>query len=454
MNKERTVLLTLIVFVIAGCAQQDNAGRYDLPIVTDRIDPVEIVESNNGPPDADSVPPQQPAEPTVIEKLSLGQAFAIARRHHLELKVITSQMDEATGAIMQAGVLPDPEIIARTESAPFSGSTAGEAEYVAGISQRIPSGKRLSVARKVEEQKKKKLSVELRAKRLEIRTQVQSAFAQALFWEQAVDVYAGSLEQATNALAIAQARFEAGDTVATEVGQAGIETQRIELELDGAKSQYLVAKEKLLTAMGNPPLRINSLENMAQSLSKEIPNLDELVANLDKHPLVAVAQAENDVEKLRYNLVEEERKVDLGLEVTYRKLADDRDAFDVGIRIPLPMSSRKAGRRHQARAAVRTAQLRSRQVRREVEYDLRQFHSALNRSISAARLLQDQIVPQSRKLLTEMEKRYEAGDISMTELLPVRRDAIATRLKFLKALRDAMDAQAKLIACMAEDIPD
>jgi outer membrane protein TolC len=43
-----------------------------------------------------------------------------------------------------------------------------------------------------------------------------------------------------------------------------------------------------------------------------------------------------------------------------------------------------------------------------------------------------------------MQARYAAGDVALSELILARRDASATRMRYLGALRDVMQAWAGL----------
>ena len=47
-------------------------------------------------------------------------------------------------------------------------------------------------------------------------------------------------------------------------------------------------------------------------------------------------------------------------------------------------------------------------------------------------------------MLKGAEARYAAGDISLAEILPVRRDWAAVQLSYLESLRDVMQAWAAL----------
>lgn len=67
--------------------------------------------------------------------------------------------------------------------------------------------------RRVEVLEGDRLSLELQSKRLEIRMRVQSAFADALYWQQVIEAWEGAVQIAENGLAISRARVDAGDTI-------------------------------------------------------------------------------------------------------------------------------------------------------------------------------------------------------------------------------------------------
>ena len=69
----------------------------------------------------------------------------------------------------------------------------------------------------------------------------------------------------------------------------------------------------------------------------------------------------------------------------------------------------------------------------------------LTRGVNAASLLKEHVLTESAQLLKAAEDRYSAGVANMTDVLPVRRDAISLRLNYLDALREVMEAWAELL---------
>src|SRR5688572_23759212 len=79
-----------------------------------------------------------------FDALTLEQAWDRAESLQPELAEARALIEAAAGRAKQAGVFPNPAAIARMESARFNGQATRQAEYLAGVSQPIPLGNRLS----------------------------------------------------------------------------------------------------------------------------------------------------------------------------------------------------------------------------------------------------------------------------------------------------------------------
>ena len=138
-----------------------------------------------------------------LERLTLAEALALSDRVHPELALGKAQIARAEGRALQAGLFPNPELIARIESAPLTKHLTEQAEYVVGVSQAVPLGKRLPLARRVELLDRDRLTHELTGKRLEIHMRVQSAFATALYGQRVIQTRAEDVRSATNNVTLA-----------------------------------------------------------------------------------------------------------------------------------------------------------------------------------------------------------------------------------------------------------
>jgi cobalt-zinc-cadmium efflux system outer membrane protein len=133
------------------------------------------------------------------------------------------------------------------------------------------------------------------------------------------------------------------------------------------------------------------------------------------------------------------------VELLYHRLeASSANTFDVGLSVPLPLFNRNQGKLREARAEVAAAEARSRMTQNELTTRLRESYLQLTGALASSRTLKTEILGKADTVLKTAEARYAAGDISLTEILPVRRDWAAVQLSYLESLRDVMQAWAGL----------
>ena len=150
--------LSAFVLVLAGCA---GAPPETLPGDAESYRPAPVAQVRT---------PEPP-----VESLTLERALEIAERLHPDLAQAQARADAAEGRALQAGLLPNPSLLGRIESAPFEGRTTGDAEYLAGASQRVPLGGRLGAAREVERLEAERLRKERDLRLFEIRSRARAA---------------------------------------------------------------------------------------------------------------------------------------------------------------------------------------------------------------------------------------------------------------------------------------
>jgi cobalt-zinc-cadmium efflux system outer membrane protein len=378
-----------------------------------------------------------------VSRLTLEQALALAEQHHPELAEARALANAAEGRARQSGAFPNPDVIARVESAPISGRTTSEAESLAGVAQTIPLGKRLSKARQVEQLDRQRLLLDAETRLRAVRRRVHSAFATALYQEQAALAQSKLAASASELVALTKARVQAGDATPDETARVEIELSRARLEHQRASALHFQALGALASAIGRPALRIASIGGSLET-TFDVPALEALAADLDHHPAIASADAAIAAQSARVDLAKAERVPDINVELLYRRIeADKANTFDVGLRIPLPIFDRNRGKISAARADLAAAEARATAARNDLTQRLREAHTQLANALAAARALRTEILPRAETVSRTAEARRADGDISLAELLPVRRETAAARLTYLESLRDVMQAWAE-----------
>lgn len=398
------------------------------------------------PDDAERYRPAPAAKPAAgaVGKLDLFGALELAERLHPDLAQARARVEASEGRALQAGLWPNPQALGRMESAPFEGRTSGDAEYLAGLSQRIPVGGRLGAAREAERLETERLRKELDLTLVELRSRVHGAFATALFATEVVNVQSDTLQLARRSVAVARARRDAGDLTADDLARVELEEARARLEEDKARGLRDLAFVSLAAAVGDPAFRIGSVEGVLES-ALELPSLEAVLVGLESGPHAELARWDVEAARARVDLARADRVPDVTLDLLYRRVGiSDTDAFDVGVSIPLPLFDRQQGRLREAKAGVREAEGRARLARGEAVRRAREAHVRLGEALGHARLVRDEILPRAETVLKAAEARHAAGDLSLADLLPIRRDYAAVGLARLDALREVMEAWGDL----------
>jgi outer membrane protein, heavy metal efflux system len=352
-------------------------------------------------------------------------------------------VDAAKARAAAAGRIPNPDAIARMESAPFSGTTS-RAEYVSGISQSIPIGGRLAAARKAEEAGVFTRSHELQAAKLEVTRNVRNAFATALFASEVMQIQTDNASSLREMVRISKARVEAGDLNPIDLARVESEEAQQRLEVQDAGRLHHGAIDALASAMGDFRTEIDSLAGSLEE-TLAISAIRAEVFRID-HPTVRSAESEVKSQEARVKLAKSERIPDVNLDLLYRRLEGSREnAFDVGVRIPIPLFDRRK-RVRLAEQELRASQAHYERVQNQIGHEQHELEIELRSALEAAELLKHTVLPAAKKVLDGTEARFKAGDINLSDLLVIRRGYAAARLHYAETVRRVMTARAGLFS--------
>ncbi len=424
----------LVIVLKVGCLAPST--------VPDR-QPVSGVHSNGEPAvRADALarrstqPPALPAGP-----LDVNEAVRFATDYHPDVAAARARLEAATGRKVQAGLFPNPTFSAYMESASFSGNTA-DAEYPIGITQRIPLGGRIGASKAVAEARYQTLYFDFLQKSRELERKVRGAFAAALFARQALAIEQEIAEASIQAAAIARARSAAGDASPAEQARAELEAARARMSVSEAEYSRERTVFELQAVLGGSA-RVTEIEGDLEAVLF-LPELETVVDGLAETPLLRAYDAGIEESEARVLHEEASRVPDIDVGFFYRRVEEtNSNAFDVGFAIDLPVFDRRQGSLQEAQARL----VESRAQRQSAEVDLatrvKIIHARLRRGLEQARLFREEVSGRSRTVLDAAEGRYQAGETSLVELVPIRRDHRQLELAYLSLLRQiALDWSA------------
>jgi len=441
MTRSLPLVLTTLALLAAACSTPAHRST----LTSRRVAPTaEVGEPTAADPDART--PVQPVAPEVLAGLDLETALADARARHPELAAARAAIDAAVARAGGAGLLPNPELVARMEVAPISdGSTTGNAEYVFGLTQSLPLGDRLADARSLAEAQRIQATHELAVRGSEVEREVRGAFGTALYAQRVTGLRRELLDTSRRELEVAESRRAAGELLAADLARPRHRVALDGIELDHSEHLAEQARAALGMSLGGG-VRVDSLSGDLER-ALELPALNELLARIDASPALLAAEASGAVARARLELSTELRTPDVRLDLFYRRQnATERDTFDFGLAVPLRAydSGRAQVLEDEARAVHAAALAAS--TRLELEAALRDAHARARHALRSVALLAEELLPEAQRLAGTMERRHAAGDVALVELLAARRAVTELRLDHVASLHEALVAWADLAA--------
>ena len=377
------------------------------------------------------------------ESLTLERALTLARERTPSVLAARARIEEARARLAGASLLlrENPELEA---AAGGRSSAENDTEKVeVGILQNLDIGgkrsARIGIARA---QLLSSAADAENALRQALRT-VASAFFRALQAQERLTLAGRAEAIATEILEIARRRHEAGDVAMLDVNLAQAAVARARADVHAARSIQSGALGELRALLAFSPeqeIKIGGEFQVSRSY-----DLQDLLARATDRADIRALQSELDAANAEVRLGRALAWPEFGIGGRYEREEGD-DRLLGAVRLTLPLFDRGQGVRAEARARVHRLELELEAARREVRREVRTAFEVYLQQTAAVEELARNALPVLEENESLSRESYEAGQISLAELLLVRREILETRNDYLSRLLDAAIAVADLEA--------
>lgn len=388
---------------------------------------------------AAGAPAQPAAAAGAVAILTLDQALDLALTHSPELAGARLELQALEGAELQAGARPNPELGLLVEDLRGASRTT-TLQWSQPIELGGKRAARLGAAAHAREQ----AAVALQARQAELRAAVRSAFFELLGAQEQLRLAQAAVELARQAAGIAERRLQAGKVPPLEQARARVAEAGARAELEQARSELLLARQRLSTLWGQGRADFERAEGDAGVLP-DLPGEQRLDKLLAQAPALQLAQL--DIAR-RQALSEGERArrvPDLTLTLGAKRAAEPgRTQAVLGLSLPLPLMDGNQGnlrealrREEQAREALGATRLR---LQAEVARSLER----LRLSRRQVQLLRGEVLPTAQGAYEAALKGYELGKFAFIDVLDAQRSLFQLRQQLLRDSTEAHRAAAEL----------
>ncbi|KXB31735.1 cobalt-zinc-cadmium resistance protein [Dechloromonas denitrificans] len=377
-------------------------------------------------------------EPT--GSLTLSVAIDLALTSNPELSAAANELGAVEGAVIQAGVLPNPEISTSVEDTQNKATRTTTIQ----VSQRIELGGKRSARITSAERGRDVAAADLAAKRLDVRATVIGAFFDVLVAQERVQQAEDLLSLAQRASQAASRRVTAGKISPVEETKARVAEASARVELNQAQRELVTARKRVAASWGSSTPRFEKAEGRTDVLPP-VRSAEEIKRRLNGSPALLRARHEADRFSALADLERSRRIPDVTFSLGSKKAEElGRNQTIVGVSIPFPIFDRNQGNvlEAQKRADKARDELSATELRLGTE--VTQNEERLKALVVEAQTLQSEIMPGARSAYEAASKGFELGKFSFLEVLDAQRTFFQARAQYLRSLSDAHRTAAEL----------
>ncbi|MEI8309784.1 MAG: TolC family protein [Verrucomicrobiota bacterium] len=389
------------------------------------------------------------------ETLDFDQAQSYALSHSPAIRAAYSEVGQARGRLLQAGLWPNPEIDLSYRADVFFGGD-GQDKAMASLMQRFPWSGRLAHAQKVSRVEVAIALADVRDAERKLILEVQRTFIQA----RAAAEKAASLKKLSasmdSLIALNEAGQQSGQTSAVAVNLAkvereGLRQQMLSLEADEEaavstlKGTLGMAGTQQLTLKGSMPEIILRLKKTSSGTTLYRPDLVRAALEADA-AAAEIALARSEVWE----------DITAGVEYEHMRTLNGMDLMNdnfLGARIivPLPVWNRNQGNiaektagRERAGSALEAAKI-------GIESEIATARVRAAKTGSIASVISKVSLPLLDETRAVLESSIQTGQANTTEAITLTNQEINQRLFYVDSLMNQAQALSELEAALGSN---
>ena len=378
--------------------------------------------------------------------VTLQKAIELAIEHNPDLNASRWETRAMEGRVLQAGLLPNPEIEAETENFAGSGVFNGfdAAETKVQLSQLIElGGKRAK--RSIHAALGRDLAQwDYEVTRVDVVARVRLAFMNVLFAQERLTLMGKLLHLADEVLKTTSERAKAGKISPVEAVKAEVDRSTSRIDVKHAQYDLKVARRKLSGSWGGTTPTFAEADGRLGRLLP-IPSLETLEGMVSRNP--DVARWAMAVEQHRAGVVLEEARGIPDLTVSFgakhHNEVDDT-AFVMGVSIPIPIFDYNQGATLEARERLSKSKEESRAVWLRVVNNLAETYQRLSRAHMEATDLAQHVMPGAEEAFKASEEGFRHGKFDYLNLLDAQRTLVSVNLRHINALFAYQQARTRV----------
>ena len=360
----------------------------------------------------------------VSQQLDISTLERLVIEQNLELLSNSKQIEIAKGQLEQSRILPNPIM-------KFESGTGVEFETTGMISQTIILGKKRKLKIKLNELYFNKERLEYEILKQAKLTEVFKAFVSILHLQEILILQKDRITVADNLMNAVSRKVEAGKLSPAEKSRARIQLFQERLKLRSIEKSLQTAWNSISVLWGDEKSPFNQAIGDL-SLLRDIP----ILISLEMAPDIQIFKLSLDIQQQKIQSEKAEAIPDLDLGAGLKRSNIQRNTFQVGLSIPLPIFNRNQGNIKSAISELEQAQLELKRIESQLKTDVSNFQAQLENLVSEITIIDDDIIPEAQNACTIITDGYLNGRFTYLDVVNSQEMWFQSREQYVNALKD------------------
>ena len=378
------------------------------------------------------------ANPDPTGDLTLRQAIELAFAGNPDLASFSWEVRSGDARILQAGLIPNPEIGVNVEnilgSGPFRNFDSSETAL--SISQLVELGGKRAARIRLASAGKEIVGWDYEAKRADLAAEVAKSFVEVLSTQERLTLAEETTRLAGEVLNAVSARVAAGKISPVEETKARVAFSVSRIELERVTRSLAAARTKLAATWGSSKPVFSRVVGRLDQVTP-IPPVEELANRLTRNPDIARWAVELEQRKTVLAQERAERIPNVTISAGVRRLRTpetDDPALVFGAAIPLPLFNRNQGKILESQYQVSKAEREREAAGNRVRAALSEAYQALAIGYAEANTLKSVVLPGARNAFESASEGFRQGKFGYLDVLDAQRTLFEARGRYVEAL--------------------
>jgi outer membrane protein, heavy metal efflux system len=386
-----------------------------------------------------------------LQALTMDDAVATAMQRNRDLIAARLEVEAAQLDRVQAGLYPNP-ILSYTVGNLILGTANNQQQNVtAGFGDQTVHT--VSIADVIDVWAKRNAHIRFANRGVdyqriivedalrEVSWAVRSAFSDVLREQWELQLAKETRSRYDDTIRLSRARNRAGEISNAELSKIELEGTRYQNEVLDGEMELDLARQKLAALMGLRPGEVPPAvdEPAERRIDLSLPDL--LARALRERPdvratLAAQSRANAELSSAKRDALPD---ISLGLGYTHSNFTisgDNPDSLYLNLSMPLPVFDRNQANIGRARLHLKMAENDNAKLQLAIEHELTDAVRRCQRARALLAVFEGGMLERAETALRVAEKSYQAGMVSLLELLEAQRTYIETRAQYLKVRHD------------------